>query len=51
MSDAPVSVGQGDELDTAVQRMIDGGVHRAPVTDDGGHVSGTLEQSGAQSAS
>ena len=47
MSDSPVSVGQNDDLDTAFERMIEGDVHRAPVTDDGGHVSGVLEQSDA----
>jgi CBS domain-containing protein len=47
MSDSPVSVGQNDDLDAAFERMIEGDVHRAPVTDDGGHVSGVLEQSDA----
>jgi CBS domain-containing protein len=47
MSDSPVSVGENDDLDAAFQRMLDGNVHRAPVTDDGGHVSGMLEQSDA----
>jgi CBS domain-containing protein len=47
MSDSPVSVGQNDDLDAAFQRMVEGDVHRAPVTDDGGHVSGVLEQSDA----
>lgn len=47
MSDTPLSVGQNDDLDAAFQRMIEGDVHRAPVTDDGGHVAGVLEQSDA----
>jgi CBS domain-containing protein len=47
MSDSPVSVGQNDDLDAAFKRMVEGDVHRAPVTDDGGHVSGVLEQSDA----
>jgi CBS domain-containing protein len=47
MSESPVSVGESDDLDAAFQRMLDGDVHRAPVTDDGGHVSGMLEQSDA----
>jgi CBS domain-containing protein len=47
MSDSPVSVGQNDDLDAAFERMIEGDVHRAPVTDDAGHVSGVLEQSDA----
>jgi CBS domain-containing protein len=47
MSDSPVSVGQNDDLDAAFRQMVAGDVHRAPVTDDGGHVSGVLEQSDA----
>jgi CBS domain-containing protein len=47
MSDTPVSVGENDDLDAAFRRMLDGDVHRAPVTDDEGHVSGMLEQSDA----
>jgi CBS domain-containing protein len=47
MSDSPVSVGENDDLDAAFKRMLDGDVHRAPVTDDGGQVSGMLEQSDA----
>jgi CBS domain-containing protein len=47
MSDSPVSVGQNDDLDAAFERMLEGDVHRAPVTDDGGRVSGVLEQSDA----
>jgi CBS domain-containing protein len=47
MSDSPVTVGQNDDLDAAFQRMTEGDVHRAPVTDDSGHVSGMLEQSDA----
>jgi CBS domain-containing protein len=47
MSDTPVSVGENDDLDAAFKRMLDSDVHRAPVTDDGGHVSGMLEQSDA----
>jgi CBS domain-containing protein len=47
MSDSPVTVGQSDDLDAAFERMVEGDVHRAPVTDDGGHVSGVLEQSDA----
>ncbi|HEV7640170.1 MAG TPA: CBS domain-containing protein [Gaiellaceae bacterium] len=47
MSDSPVSVGQNEDIDGAFQRMIEGDVHRAPVTDDGGRVSGMLEQSDA----
>jgi CBS domain-containing protein len=47
MSDSPVSVGQNDDLDAAFQRMVEGDVHRAPVTDSAGHVSGVLEQSDA----
>jgi CBS domain-containing protein len=47
MSDSPLSVAQNDDLDAAFQRMVEGDVHRAPVTDDGGHVSGVLEQSDA----
>jgi CBS domain-containing protein len=47
MSDSPVTVGQNDDLDAAFQRMVEGDVHRAPVTDSGGHVSGVLEQSDA----
>jgi CBS domain-containing protein len=47
MSDSPVSVGESDDLDAAFQRMLTGDVHRAPVTDRGGHVSGMLEQSDA----
>ena len=47
MSDSPVSVGQNEDLDAAFQRMVEGDVHRAPVTDAGGHVSGVLEQSDA----
>jgi CBS domain-containing protein len=47
MSDTPVSIGEGDSLDRAFQRMLDENVHRAPVTDDEGHVSGTLSQSDA----
>jgi CBS domain-containing protein len=48
MSESPVAVGQNEDLDAAFQRMIDGDVHRAPVTDGGGHVSGVLEQSDAE---
>jgi CBS domain-containing protein len=48
MSDSPVSVGEDDDLDAAFQRMLSNDVHRAPVTDDGGHPSGMLEQSDAQ---
>jgi CBS domain-containing protein len=44
MSERPVTVGEGDSLDAAFKRMLDGDVHRAPVTDDGGHVSGMLSQ-------
>lgn len=47
MSDSPVSVGQNDDLDAAFERMIEGDVHRAPVTDEVGHVWGMLEQSDA----
>jgi CBS domain-containing protein len=47
MSESPVAVGRNEDLDAAFQRMIDGDVHRAPVTDSGGHVSGVLEQSDA----
>jgi CBS domain-containing protein len=47
MSDSPVSVGESDDLDAAFKRMLDGDVHRAPVTDDDGKVSGMLEQSDA----
>jgi CBS domain-containing protein len=47
MSDTPVSVDESDDIDAAFQRMLDGDVHRAPVTDKGGHVSGMLEQSDA----
>ncbi|MCW2978206.1 MAG: domain containing protein [Actinomycetia bacterium] len=47
MSDSPVSVGENDDLDAAFKRMLDGDVHRAPVTDEGGQVSGMLEQSDA----
>jgi CBS domain-containing protein len=48
MSDNPVSVGENDDLDGAFQRMLSNDVHRAPVTDNGGHVSGMLEQADAQ---
>jgi CBS domain-containing protein len=44
MSERPVTVAEGDSLDAAFQRMLEGDVHRAPVTDDGGHVSGMLSQ-------
>jgi CBS domain-containing protein len=47
MSDSPLSVRQNEDLDAAFERMIEGDVHRAPVTDEGGHVSGVLEQSDA----
>jgi CBS domain-containing protein len=47
MSETPVSVGQDQSLDEAFRRMLEGDVHRAPVTDDGRHVSGMLEQSDA----
>jgi CBS domain-containing protein len=47
MSESPVTVGQNEDLDAAFQRMVAGDVHRAPVTDGGGHVSGVLEQSDA----
>jgi CBS domain-containing protein len=47
MTDRPVSIGEGDRLDEAFQRMMNENVHRAPVTDDGGHVSGTISQSDA----
>ena len=47
MSDSPIAVGQNEDLESAFQRMLSGDVHRAPVTDDGGHVSGMLEQSDA----
>ncbi|MCW2964419.1 MAG: putative signal-transduction protein with domain [Actinomycetia bacterium] len=47
MSDSPVSVGQNDDLDAAFERMLEGDVHRAPVTDEVGHVWGVLEQSDA----
>jgi CBS domain-containing protein len=40
----PVAVSEGDSLDQALQRMLDENVHRAPVTDGEGHVSGTLSQ-------
>jgi CBS domain-containing protein len=43
----PVSVDEGSSLDQAFQRMLEENVHRAPVTDDGGHVSGTLSQADA----
>jgi CBS domain-containing protein len=47
MSTEPVSVNQGENLDEAFRRMLDQNVHRAPVTDDGQHVSGMLSQSDA----
>jgi CBS domain-containing protein len=47
MSEQPISVEQDQSLDEALQRMVDQGVHRAPVTDEGGHVSGTLSQDDA----
>jgi CBS domain-containing protein len=47
MSDNPVSVGQNDDLDAAFELMLEGDVHRAPVTDEVGHVWGVLEQSDA----
>jgi CBS domain-containing protein len=47
MTERPVSIDQGDSLDSAFQRMMDENVHRAPVTDGDGHVSGTISQADA----
>jgi CBS domain-containing protein len=47
MSDRPVALEEDDNLDEAFRRMLEGDVHRAPVTDDGGHVSGMLSQADA----
>jgi CBS domain-containing protein len=47
MSERPVAIDEGDSLDRAFQRMLDENVHRAPVTDEEGHVSGTLSQADA----
>jgi CBS domain-containing protein len=44
MNAQPVSVDEDQRLDQALQQMMDEGVRRAPVTDDAGHVSGTLSQ-------
>jgi CBS domain-containing protein len=47
MSERPVSVDEDQSLDEAFQRMLEGNVHRAPVTQDDGRVSGILAQSDA----
>jgi CBS domain-containing protein len=48
MSTRPVTVDQDQSLDDAFQRMVEGDVHRAPVTENGGQVSGMLSQSDAE---
>jgi CBS domain-containing protein len=47
MSDQPVTVDQDQNLDDALQRMVESDVHRAPVTENG-HVSGMLSQANAE---